>query len=296
MNTAFVTTKYATWKEASKPMLKKASAWVREHRVALSWTTSLTAVAAVAAVLSAHGGWSVLAQTQLVVPWAVWAVLALWPVNMGLEVAKWHRLSSAGGARPWREAWREVLAGQTWALLGPFRLADGAGRLAASRADHLRSVEGAKAYGWGAAAQGWATWAWAIPALAMWGWHSAAALTCLVVGGAAAVLLRGGAGGVVLALSLSRYAVFAAQYLLCLVGWGALAPDTAWVEGFPRIAAVWCATSSIPWPAELGVREAAALWAFDENLPSVVVATFVLWAINRVSSAAVGAFFLVPKP
>ena len=49
--------------------------------------------------------------------------------------------------------------------------ADGAGRLAASRADHLRSVTGAKAFGWGAAAQGWATWAWAVLALAMWGWQ-----------------------------------------------------------------------------------------------------------------------------
>jgi len=296
MNTAFVSTKYALWKEASKPVLKKASAWVREHRTALSWGTSLVAVAGVAGVLAAHGGWSALAQTRPAAPWAVLAVLALWPVNMGLEVAKWRRLSGAGVARPWAEAWREVLAGQTWALLGPFRLADGAGRLAASRANDLGSVAGAKAYGWGAAAQGWATWAWAVPALAMWGWHGAAAALFLAVVVAATVLARGGAGWDVLLLSLSRYAVFAAQYLLCLVGWGALAPADAWTEGFPRIAAVWCATSSIPWPAELGVREAAATWAFDEHLPSVVVATFVLWGINRVGSAALGALCIVPKP
>ena len=296
MNTAFVSTKYATWKEAAMPWLKKASAWVREHRRALSWTTSLAALTGVGAVIASHGGWAALVQSKVVMPGCLALVFALWPLNLGLEVAKWHELTKGETVRAWREAWREVLAGQTWAFLGPFRLADGAGRLAASRSGRLRSVEGTKAFGWGAAAQGWATWAWAVPALAMWGWHVSSAVLLAIVAASGAFFIQGGAGWRVLALSLTRYAVFAAQFLLCLMSWGALNPDNVWNEGFPRIAAVWCAVSSLPWPAELGVREAAATWAFDERLPQVVVATLVLWLINRAGSAVLGSFFLTSKP
>lgn len=296
MNAAFVTTKYVALKEAWRPAAEKASAWVREHRATLSWATTCASVAAVIAVLVSHGGWEAMAQTRVAVPWHLGAVLALWPVNLALEVAKWRTLSRNGSSRHWVEAWREVLAGQTWALLGPFRLADGAGRLVASRANHLSAAAGAKAFARGAAAQGWATWAWAVPALVVWGNHAAAAALGLAAAVSSLVLVRAGAGPAVLALSALRYAVFALQYLLCLTGWGALTTDLMWTEGFPRIAAVWCAVSTLPWPAELGVREAAATWVFDDQLPDVVVATFVLWVINRVGSAALGGFFLTPRP
>lgn len=295
MNTAFVTTKYASWREAAMPLFKKASSWVREHRRMLSGTTSLVAVVAVGWVLSAHGGWHALVHTKVTFPWHLVAVLALWPLNLGLEVAKWRRLSAAVGLRPWREAWKEVLAGQTWGLLGPFRLADGLGRMAASRSQRIRSLHGAQAFAWGAAAQGWATWFYAVPALVMWRWHVAASILILVLAVSGYALLRRGAGWRILALSLARYFVFATQYVLCLTGWGALPQAEVWTHGFPNVAAVWCATSAIPWPAELGVREAAAVWAFDDRLPNVVVATFFLWLINRVGSALLGALFLMPK-
>jgi hypothetical protein len=296
MNAAFVTTKYVALREAWRRPMEKASSWVREHRTALSWATTFVAVAAVGAVMHSHGGWAAWSQTRLAVPWHIGAAVALWPVNLALEVAKWRKLSGFGSPRSWSEAWKEVLAGQTWALLGPFRLADGAGRIVASRAKHLSAVAGAKAFARGAAAQGWATWAWAVVALVVWGNHAASVALGAAVAISGLLLARAGARPSVLALSALRYAVFALQYLLCLTGWGALTTDNMWTEGFPRVASVWCAVSTLPWPAELGVREAVAAWAFDDQLPNVVVATFVLWTINRVGSAALGGFFLTPQP
>ena len=93
--------------------------------------------------------------------------------------------------------------------------------------------------------------------------------------------------------SSSRYAVFASQYLACLVAMGALSTQDAWSHGFPRIAGVWCVTTSVPWPTELGLRELAATWAFDDHIPAVVAATFVVWLCNRAVPATLG--LLIPR-
>ena len=296
MNSTFATTKYAATRLAFANRMKKASAWVREHRKVLSWSTSIAALLALTWVLSQHGGWGALTIAHLHRPELVALAVALWPLNLGLEAWKWRVMSSkaiqredeAAQMRGWRTVWREVMAGQTWATLGPLRWADGLGRLALAPESCLKGQQGAVAFAKGAAAQGWATWCWAIPALFMWDWPmlGAAAVLGVVAGG---VLLIRNVPTVIMGLSLIRYVVFALQYLLFLTAFGATSWHQWWVDACPRIAAVWCAVGTLPWPAELGVREAAAAWAFDDHLPAVVAATFGLWLLNRGGSALVGA-------
>ena len=291
MRRSFYLTKYASLREAWSPRFEKASSWVREHRRSLSCATTLLAVAGLTWTLSTHGGWASLTEATLThVSCLVMAVL-LWPLNLGLEAWKWRKLSSdalgPGTSRSWAVVWKEVLVGQTWALLGPFRLADGAGRLATVDDPRLKSAAGAKAFALGAASQGWATWFFAVPALAMAGFEACAGMLGLLIALVGSWLSLSFHGSVA-ALSLFRYVTFATQYLLMLSAWNVLDP-TQWISlGFPRIAAVWCAVGSIPWPAELGVREAMAAWVFDAHLPGVVAATFALWLVNRVGSAALG--------
>ena len=291
MNKTAVSTKYASLRQALEPTAKKASAWVRGHRRALSWMTSLVAFVGLTWTLSNHGGWASLSKATLARGHCLAIAALLWPVNIGLEAWKWRRLTSdalaSGGMRTWAVAWKEVLVGQTWALLGPFRLADGVGRLSAANDRRLKGTAGAKAFAVGAMSQGWATWCWAIPALCLVGHGWAAACLGLIVGALARWIPMSFHWSVGV-LSLVRYATFALQYLLMLSAWNVLHPVQWVAHGFPRIAAVWCAVGSIPWPAELGVREAAAAWVFDDNLPGVVSATFALWLLNRVGSALLG--------
>ena len=183
--------------------------------------------------------------------------------------------------------WKEVLVGQTWALLGPFRLADGAGRLATVDDPRLKSAAGAKAFALGAASQGWATWFFAVPALALAGFGVCAGMLGLMI----ALVGRGlslSFHGSVAALSLLRYITFATQYLLMLSAWNVLEPDPVDFLGVsPNCRGVVCGGVH-PLSAELGVREAMAAWVFDAQLPGVVAATFALWLVNRVGSAALG--------
>ena len=130
MSKASVSTKYASFRQGLNPLLEKASAWVREHRRLLSWGTTFVAMVCLSWLLSTHGGWTALGEAKLVHGGHFVLAMTLWPLNMGLEAWKWRRLTSEALGqdvqRPWAVVWKEVLVGQTWALLGPFRLADGA--------------------------------------------------------------------------------------------------------------------------------------------------------------------------
>ena len=249
MRRSFYPTKYASLREALSPRFEKASSWVREHRRPLSWVTTLVAVSGLTWTLSTHGGWASLTEATLTHASSLAMAVLLWPLNLGLEAWKWRKLSSdalgSGTSRSWAVVWKEVLVGQTWALLGPFRLADGAGRLATVDDPRLKSAAGAKAFALGAASQGWATWFFAVPALALAGFG----LVCGDVGPFDRPCrplvvdelprFRG-------RISLLRYVTFATQYLLMLSAWNVLDPNHWISSGFPRIAAVWCAVGSIP--------------------------------------------------
>jgi len=289
-------TKYVREWETFTRVFRKASSTLGEHRRSLSMATSVAGLVGLAWVMAQHGGWHAWQSVDLASPCALVLALALWPANMGLEVAKWnilkaHHLPASGTEKA--SPWREVLMGQTAALLAPTRLADGAGRLVAWRTGHR---QGAVAFGWGAATQGWATWAMAVPALVMWGqpWPALALGTACAV--ASRFAFRTPAHRTVAGLSLVRFAVFAVQCLACLVAFGALMPGDALADGYPRIAAMWCALASIPWPVELGAREWMATLAFNERLPSVVVGMLALWLINRAFSALAGWACFVQGP
>lgn len=273
----------------------KASAWGQKHKMALSLPTSGLALLLVGAALKQHGGWAALSEVWVTQSWCLALAVAMCPLNLGLEVAKWKRLKAAQmpeqllsrQATSWRAAWHEVLRGQTWAFLAPFRMADGLGRIRTMAQEH-RGWDAAKAFGLGALCQGWATFAMGIPALAMLGWPGSAAALGLVVLAAGGWMARDASNQLVMLLSVLRYGVFASQYLLCLAAFGAMHVNDLWSEGFPRVAGVWCVVSAIPWPAELGVREAAAAWMFDSQIPAVVAGTFVVWALNRCLPALMG--------
>ena len=290
MNKVFVSTKYASTVKAWAPFVQKASSWLRGNQTALSWGTTGVAFIVLMVMLHRHH-WSAFRDVELIAPFLLFWMVLLWPVNLCLEVAKWRTLTRIKGKhRRWDDAWKEVLVGQSWAFLGPFRISDGAGRLAATRDHALIGKQGLAAFGRGAIAQGWATWVCAIPAMWMVGWEQMAMVACLLaIASGWAMLAWMKLAPIVMMFSAMRYVVFASQYLLCLVAWGALPSHAALTDGYPRIASIWCAIHSLPWPSELGVREAAAAWAFDVSLPAVVSATFFLWFVNRGCSALVGA-------
>ena len=277
------------------PWYEKASAWVVENRRNLSWLTTAFALIALMWLLSSRGGWMTLFQATIENKLFLLLAVLLWPINLGMEAWKWQRLSSnvlveldaKTPYRSWIDIWKEVLVGQTWALLGPFRLADGAGRISATSDSRLKGAAGAKAFAIGAACQGWITWWWAVLALAIAG----KPLAAVILGLGMTMISIWASTYFSLFLGLlcgGRYITFACQYLLMLSAWGVLSPTDWMTEGFPKIAALWCAVGSIPWPAELGVREAAAAWMFDGNLPGVIAATFALWILNRAGPAALG--------
>jgi hypothetical protein len=291
---------------------RKMQAWVRRHERILVRATSGVGLAIVVWQISQHGGWDALPGVGIASMGALILAVVLWPFNLGLEVAKWRHLKSKRlGEGSWKASWGEVLVGQAWALLGPFRLADGAGRWAMMRemSNHAGSVEGghhpdtahepqstrsprasevATAFGWGALAQGWATWWMGGVAMVVWGWVWPGIALCIACMAGAVWMASRGASWTVLGLSVARYLVFASQYVACLVAFGVVTASEAWHEAFPRVAAIWCALHSIPWPVELGMREAVAVLVFDQTLPSVVVATGVVWLINRGGSAVLG--------
>ena len=277
------------------PWFEKASIWVVENRRNLSWLTTVYALIALMFLLSSHGGWITLHQASIQNKLFLMLAILLWPVNLGMEAWKWQRLSSnvlieldaKTPQRSWIDIWKELLVGQTWALLGPFRLADGAGRISATNDSRLKGAAGAKAFAKGAACQGCITWWYAVLALVIVG----KPLAAIVIGLGMAMISVWGSTFFSPFLGLLcgvRYVTFACQYLLILSAWGVLSPRDWLTEGFPKVAALWCAVGAIPWPAELGVREAAAAWMFDDNLPGVIAATFALWMLNRAGPAALG--------
>ena len=272
--------------------------WLHRHKRTLSWSTTALALAGITHVLASHGGWPSLSQVHVVHHGWLTCTVALIPLNFALEVAKWRGLKLAhlahapGHVHTWRAAWHEVLKGQTWSVLGPSRLVDGVGRVAHMGApDHAK--EAARAFGVGALSQGMVTYTMGVPALWLLEESSWSIILGLVVGTALMWTGSWPTWRASFAWSAMRYAVFASQYLACLVGMGALAAEDAWADGFPRIAGVWCVTTSVPWPTELGLRELAATWAFDDHIPAVVAATFVVWLCNRAVPATLG--LLIPR-
>jgi hypothetical protein len=245
-------------------------------------------------------------------------VAALVPVNLGLEVIKWRRLTD----RPWGEAWRDVLAGAAAGFVSPNRTGDGVARVI--RLPRSRRERGARAAMNGAAAQGWVTLAGGGLGLLVLGESMAGAVVCGLAAGGLGVLLfwsprlrrepRGrwmkravdwvsahvaqdARGPIpawrrleVIGWSALRYAVFTGQYVWMLQAFGVARRAAA-------VSVVWLVNAAVPTGAlaEFGVREASALAVMqpaEEAVAGVVAATFALWTLNLLLPGLLGIRYL----
>ena len=244
-------------------------------------------------------------------------VLLLSPVNWGLEAMKWAELLPYGrmGRR-----WREVLYGTAWSLIGPFRIGAVVGRVGAVRKNERNHA--LRAFGTACVAQWWCTITATGIALAAIGMELLAlpvmALSAMTLGlyfgwsPAFWKVLRktklSGDWGLArripgirrrraLCLSIARYLVMLAQFVLALQAFHHLA-RLSWVDQMMQQSAggalTWGLTSLAPLPllGDLGLREAAALLALPAPTPAdttaIIGATLSLWVINLILPALVG--------
>jgi hypothetical protein len=258
----------------------------------LSIGISLLALGWVAWEVTQHAVWAV--------EWpdprwpAAGVVIALMPVNWGVEVAKWRFLNPGLAGRA---AIKEVLVGAAWAFATPNRVGEVAGRVAVSRREGA-----ARAFATSGAAQLFVTVAVGGAVLAMEGPAWAIALGLAAALGAylawsprlpdrwgwvGATPVPMGARLGALGLSSVRYAVFTGQYVLAFAAVGIEVP----VRAVPLI---FLGNALVPSAAlgELGVREAVTLAVLQPEGAAVgaaVVATFGVWFVNLAVPAAVGA-------
>lgn len=241
-------------------------------------------------------------------------VVALVPLNLGLEVVKWRRLTG----RAWGEAWRDVLAGAAAGFVSPNRAGDGLARVI--RLPRGLRERGARAAMNGAAAQGWVTLAGGGIGLLALGRPAAGAAVCALALVGLAVLLfwspslraeprrrwmqrvarwlskhvaRDQRGPIparrrleIVGWSALRYAVFTGQYLGMLAAFDVK-------ERAAAVAVVWLVNAAVPTGAlaEFGVREASALAVMQPAgaaVAGVVAATFALWMLNLLIPGLLG--------
>ncbi len=244
-------------------------------------------------------------------------VLLLSPVNWGLEAMKWAELLPYGrmGRR-----WREVLYGTAWSLIGPFRLGAVVGRVGAVRKNERNHA--LRAFATSSVAQWWCTVTatgialaaidmelLALPVLAIsavtlglyFGWSPTFWLhlrkTQLSGGWGLARRIPSIRRRRALSLSIARYLVMLAQFVLALQAFHHLA-RLSWVDQMMQQSAggalTWGLTSLAPLPllGDLGLREAAALLALPAPTPvdvtAIIGATLSLWVINLILPALVG--------
>jgi hypothetical protein len=238
------------------------------------------------------------------------AVLLL-PLNLGLEVAKWMRLT---GFRL-GPAVRHVFVGAAAGFLTPNRIGDGFGRAAAVHPDDRERA--LRAWTTSAGAQTLVTvaaGAGALIAAERTGWALLATLATLagtrlflswsplITPWAAAAPVPTPLRAEALLWSSARYAVFTAQFLAALIAFGILPPDpSAAAAAVPDIATVWLCNTLVPTAAlgELGVREALTLAVLDPAAPaaaSAAAAAFTVWAMNLAFPAALGALLFTRRP
>ena len=241
-------------------------------------------------------------------PWLLGAVLLL-PLNLGLEVAKWMRLT---GFRL-GPAVRHVFVGAAAGFLTPNRIGDGFGRAAAVHPDDRERA--LRAWTTSAGAQTLVTvaaGAGALIAAERTGWALLATLATLagtrlflswsplITPWAAAAPVPTPLRAEALLWSSARYAVFTAQFLLALLAYGVV-PPAAWPALVPEVATVWLCNALVPTAAlgELGVREALTLAVLDPAAPaaaSAAAAAFTVWAMNLALPAALGALLFTRRP
>lgn len=260
--------------------------------------------------------------------WLLVLALVLLPINLGLEVRKWHLL--AGMAQPLSkgEALRSYLAGIAFSLITPNRIGEYPGRLMyLNRKSTFRLINVSIL---GSFAQLMALFVFGSAgllyfALATDHWWTWPALTgCLLMTiGVSVVYLRletwlprlerypklrkwivygkllgrfsGRQQAKVFGLSLLRFAVFTAQYLILLYWMNVQMPVA---EGFLTASLFFWIMAVIPSIAlaELGLRGQLGIWLFGRfstNAIGILAATAGLWIVNLMIPALIGSILLL---
>lgn len=249
---------------------------------------------------------------------ALLGAVLLMPVNWGLECFKWAELLPWA---PMRRRVREVLYGTAWSLIGPFRLGAGIGRVSAVRSRERNMAM--RAFATACASQWWCTITAAGIGLLFFGMWWAAAMV-MVISAITLGLFLGWTPGFwahlkatpicgnwgltrriatirrrrALNLSIARYFVMLAQFVLMLNAFGHLGSVKYSVERFldqaQGASLTWGLTSLAPMPAfgDLGLREAAALLTIPAptqvDLMAIIGATLALWVLNVFLPAMTG--------
>lgn len=260
--------------------------------------------------------------------WLLALVLLLLPLNLGLEIKKWHLL--AGMAQPIsiREAMGSYLAGIAFSLITPNRIGEYPGRLMyLNRKSTFRLINVSIL---GSFAQLIALFIFGTAgllyfALATRYWWTWPALTgCLLMTiGVTIVYLRletwlprlerypklrkwivygkllgrfsGRQQAGIFALSLLRFAVFTAQYLIFLYWMNVQVPVA---EGYLTAALFFWIMAVIPTIAlaELGLRGQVGIWLFGRfsaNTIGILASTAGLWVVNLMIPALIGSVLLL---
>ncbi|MBZ0207310.1 MAG: flippase-like domain-containing protein [Flavobacteriales bacterium] len=269
-----------------------------------------------------------------VASWPFWAAMCGMAVlNWGVEAAKWRWLVSPLERIGIGRAFAATLAGTTIGLITPNRTGEFMGRVLFLAPEHrwqggFATVLGSIAQFVTTVSIGgtaFAIWWWTSPPLAgmaPWGGVAMMVLVATVAGGALVLYLRprllrqivlmvplldrmGGAAHVleeystrellaVLLMSMLRYLVFGAQYVLFL----AVFTEVSWQATVVVVPVIYLITTLVPTMmlTELGVRGsvAVALLTPIGGLPAgVLLASFGVWAVNLALPAAVGAVILL---
>ncbi len=278
--------------------------------------------------------WAVL-QTQLrTVEHPAWwsiSLLALTPINWGLEALKWWILLQRVEKTSFGAAYSGVLAGVSLGFALPAQLGDTAGRVLSLRDGKRGSAIGASLVSGGmqfyvALVMGTLAWAYHISLVpdrnSTAGRWLLALLGVLSLGGVVFGLVRtrlltwlsarpalkrfatywNVAGlysnrEIVLALLVAtvRYGIFASQFYLAMRVVGVvMEPDVA-TSGIGLVFLVKTVTPAFNLLSDLGVREAAALWVFAPfglSVPVLITATLLLWFANILLPVLVGLYWV----
>lgn len=259
----------------------------------------------------------------------VWlcAALGLLPLNLGLEALRWQMLASTAQPITFRQALASYLAGIAGSVITPNRIGEYPARIFYLKRESTYrlatvAILGATAqmlalFLFGSIGFAYyltvqpAWWARALavgcvigliiiallyfcfeawlPRLQRWKW----AARFVVYGGALMRFPRKKSWNILL-LSVLRFVVFTAQYLLLMQWMGVDVPVGA---GFCLTALFFWAMAVIPSVAlaELGLRGQVSLFlfgAFSQNTIGILGAALVLWGINLVLPALAGSLLL----
>jgi hypothetical protein len=260
--------------------------------------------------------------------WPVWiALLAMVVINWGIEAEKWRRLVASVEPMGFARAFSATLAGTATGLLTPNRTGEPVGRVLFLAPEHR--WQGGFATVLGSIAQ--FTTTVVLGAVAFLVWRSSnpagggvllAALITVVACAAVVLFFRpallrrvllhvpllcrlDGASQVleryparqllaVLLMSMARYAVFAAQYMMLLV----VLAELSWADSAVAVPVIYLCSTLVPTMllSELGVRGSVAvalLAPFGGQPALVLLASFGVWAVNIALPAAAGAVILL---